>query len=142
MQKIKQRLQQWMEHYNFADLDNEAFAKRLKRSERKIFKKASLSLLLDWIECEDGIERRRHYEQRIKNYEKEPADMRIEYRITSMGLRKRGEKVVAPAENAQGADARAVQYASSSIAENSSSSSSSAVSSTAQPSQRKRNRIS
>lgn len=91
MQKIKQRCEQWMQHYDYKDLENPDLNKRLKCSERKIFLKVKVENLLQWIEIEDGIERRRYYEEKIKRFEKEPVDTRIEYKITTMGVRKAAE---------------------------------------------------
>lgn len=91
MQKIKQRCEQWMQHYDYKDLENPDLNKRLKCSERKIYRKVNVETLLQWIEIEDGIERRRYYEEKIKRFEKEPVDTRIEYKITTMGVRKAGE---------------------------------------------------
>lgn len=101
MKSIKARCERWMRQNESENIGLTDFGRRLRRTERKVKNKVNVDTMLDWIETDFGIAARRQYEERKRRYEQTVRDTRIEYRITYMGMRKRGERTVEPNDAAE-----------------------------------------
>lgn len=95
MKRAKSILAQFIDDHPECNgkLVHSQFGKAVKRCERPVHYKVTRATVLDWVEREFGPEVRREYDQRIQSIESQVSSTRVEYRITSLGLRRRGERV-------------------------------------------------